>query len=152
MHHFDPVSEKTIKKYALTLHRLVFGVLRQLDPSYSHVYRYPPLHETQILPLRILKTGLDNQSPMADMVSVFQKACFSLFAHHQHVYETSRDLDQFFSPVICFLVLSSVPENGGFRPPSVITQTMAHIMFSIRAVILFEIKEKAKKDNISISE
>jgi hypothetical protein len=146
------VSDKTVKKYAHTLHRLIFGVIRQLDPSYSHKYRYPPLHETQKIPFSLLKTGLLEGKSTSDLVTLYQAACFSLFAHHQHIYETSRLLDQFFSPVICFLVLSSVPEKGGFRLPSLITQTIAHVMYSIRGTMFFEIVAKARRDNISISE
>ena len=103
-----------MKKYALTLHRLLFGILRQLDDSYSHKYRYPPLHESQVVRFQALKMALGDGTPKGDLVWLYQAACYSLFAHHQHMYETSRDLDQFFSPVICFLVLSSVHEKGGF--------------------------------------
>jgi hypothetical protein len=110
------------------------------------------LHETQLSRFRDLKAALDDGSPMADLVSHYQKACYVLFAHHQHIYETSRDLDQFFSPVICFLVLSSVREKGDFRLPSVITQVIAHIMFSIRATMFCELRAKAKIENISHSE
>jgi hypothetical protein len=88
---------------------------------------------------------------MADLLNYFQAACFSLFAHHQHQYETTQDLDQFFSPVICFLVLSSVREKGGFKLPSVITQYIAHIMFSIRETVFNEIKNKSKQEKISVS-
>jgi hypothetical protein len=151
-HRFDPVSEKTVKKYALTLHRLVYGVLRQLDTQYSHNYRYPPLHATQLVSLCALRHGLDRDISMADLVLLFRAACYSLFAHHQHKYDTSRSLNQFFSPVICFLVLSSVRPKGGFHLPSVITQCIAHIMYAIRSVIFFEIIKKAREDNIGISE
>ena len=152
MHRFDPVSEKTVKRYASTLHRLIFGLLRQLDETYSHKYRYPPLHESQVGRLQVLKTALGDETSMADLILLFQAACFSLFAHHQHMYETSRELDQFFSPVICFLVLSSVRERGGFRLPSVITQYIAHIMFAVRSTVFWEIKKKSRIDNISVSE
>jgi hypothetical protein len=152
LNHYDSVSETTVKKYALTLHRLVFGVLRQLDPSYTHKYRYPPLHESQLVPFRALKTALDNQSCMTDLVTCYQKVCLSLFAHHQHKYDTSKQLDQFFSPVICFLVISSVREKGGFQLPSIITGYIAHIMFAIRAVFFFEVTYKANADSISLLE
>ena len=152
MHRFSSVQEETIKKYSLTLHRLLFGILRQLDSSYSHKYRYPRLHETQNEPLRQLKAALENKQPIPQLMVLFQKACFTLFAHHQHKFETSRDLDQFFSPVICFLVLSSVRNNGGFHYPSNITGVIAHIMFSIRATFFFEIVNKSKSDNIGFSQ
>jgi len=141
-----------VKRYAATLHRFIFGLLRQLDESYYHKYRYPSLHESQVIRLQVLKTALVDHTSMSDLVLLFQAACFSLFAHHQHEYETSRDLDQFFSPVICFLVLSSVQEKGGFRLPSVITQTIAHIMFAIRSTVFWEIKKKSRTNNISVSE
>jgi len=126
--------------------------MRQLDPSYKGKYRYPSLDETQLIPLQLLKAGLDEGASMTGLVSLYQKALFSLFAHHQHKYATSRELDQFFSPVICFLVLSSNQEKGGFRPASGITQIIAHIMFCARAAIFFEVKAKARRDNISLSE
>lgn len=152
MHRYDSVSEKTVKKYAHTLHRLVYGVLRQIDPNYSHKYRYPPLHETQLIPIRDLKARLEAECSMGELIACYQKACFSLFAHHQHKFETSRDLDQFFSPVICFLLLSSVKDTGGFKLPSVITQYIAHIMFAIRATMFSEVRRKANIEKISISE
>lgn len=126
--------------------------MRQLDPSYSHKYRYPPLHETQIVPFQILKAALDNEEPIKAMVPHYQRACFFLFAHHQHEYETSRDLDQFFSPVICFLVISSVSDKGGFKLSSNITQIIAHIMYSIRGTVFFEIIGKSRLEHISVSE
>ena len=95
---------------------------------------------------------MDEGVPINDLISLYQWVCFLLFAHHQHQYQTSRDLYQLFSPVICFLVLSSVQEKGGFRLPSLITQTIAHVMFSIRGTVLFEIIDKARKDVISVSE
>ena len=152
VHRFDSVTKKTVQKYALTLHRLIFGVLRQLDPSYAHKYRYPPLDPTQIVPLKALLDALDDEHDIEELVELYQAACFSLFAHHQHKYATSRDLDQFFSPVICFLVASSVREQGGFELASVITQRIAHISFAIRAVMFHEIVKKSKKDSISCSE
>ena len=151
LNRYDSVSDTTIKKYALTLHRLIFGIMRQLDPTYSQRYRYPPLHESQIGPFALLRLAVDKQSSMTDLVAAYQKACYSLFAHHQHQYDTSRELDQFFSPVICFLVLSSVKEKGGFRQPSMITQYIAHIMFSIRATVFNEIIAKSRRESISIS-
>jgi hypothetical protein len=141
-----------VKKYALTLHRLIFGVLRQLDPSYSHKYRYPSLHSTQLVSLQALRTALDAEIPIADLIPLFQAACYTLFAHHQHQYETSKRLNQFFSPVICFLVLWSVRENGDFKLHSVITQCIAHIMFSIRGVMFNGIVNKSLQDSISLSE
>ena len=139
-------------RYAHTLHRLVFGVLRQMAPAYHHKYRYPPLHSTQLLSLQALRTALDADITIADLLPVFQEACFSLFAHHRHKHDTSRNLNQFFSPVICFLVLWSVKEKGGFKLSSVITQTIAHIMFSIRAVLYIEIKKKAEQDGTGYPE
>lgn len=152
LHRFESVQDKTVKKYALTLHRLVFGVIRQLDASYSHAYRYPALHSTQIEPLEALKAGIIAEMSMNDLIKLFQSACFKLFAHHQHEYETSRDANQFFSPVICFLVLSSMREQGGFQFPTVITGYIAHIMFAIRSVMLFEVIKKSKRDKIGLSE
>lgn len=126
--------------------------MRQIDPAYPHIYRYPLLHETQMIPFQLLKVALEEKKPMLDLVDHYQSACFSLFAHHQHKYETSRELDQFFSPVICFLVLSSVRESGGFQLHSVITQIIAHVMFSARATIFKEIKKKSLEDGISLHE
>jgi hypothetical protein len=146
------VDEKTIKKYSLTLHRLIYGVLRQIDPSYSHRYRYPTLHDSQLDTLRKLRQALDDEMDNETLVNLFQAACFSLFAHHKHIYPTSRVLDQFFSPVICFLLASSCKEEGGFHMASTITQPIAHIMFCIRAVVFCEIVKKGLADNISLYE
>ncbi|KAF8801839.1 hypothetical protein BYT27DRAFT_7261632 [Phlegmacium glaucopus] len=62
LHRFDAVSEKTVKKYALTLHRLVYGVIRQMEASYPHKYRYPPLHATQLVSLHALRRALEIES------------------------------------------------------------------------------------------
>lgn len=139
-----------MKKYALTLHRLVFGVLRQMDPSYPHKYRYPTLHSTQLVFLQALKAGLIDEKPDSVLNDLYQSACFTLFAHHQHKYETSLNLNQFFSPVICFLVLISCRERGGFHLPSVISQFVAHIVFSIRSSVFVEIDKKAKTERIGL--
>ena len=152
LHRFDSVQESTVKKYALTLHRLVFGILRQLDPSYAHKYRYPALDPAQLIHLQALKQGLESGQSIDTLLPLFQAACFSLFGHHQHMYDSSRSLDQFFSPVICFLVVSSVREKGGFQLPSVITQYIAHIMFAVRAVMLNEIITKSRAEKIGFSE
>jgi len=48
LHRFDPISDDSLSKYSLTLHRLVFGVLRQMDPLCTHPYRYPSLDEAQL--------------------------------------------------------------------------------------------------------
>ena len=123
-----------------------------MDPFYSHKYHYPPLHATQLSTLEALRAALAREAAMTELIPFFQAACYTLFAHHQHKYDTSQRLNQFFSPVICFLVLSSVREKGGFQLPSVITQYIAHIMFSIRAVIFFELRRKAEREKISLSE
>ena len=152
LHRFDSVSDKTIQKYSLTLHRLMFGVLHQLDTSYSHKYHYPTLHSTQLSSLHALKSALITGNSILSLIPLFQTACYTLFAHHQHKFETSQHLNQFFSPVICFLVLSSVREKGGFHLPSVITQSIAHIMFFIQAVMFYELIHKSQRENLSLSE
>ena len=123
-----------------------------MDPLYEHKYRYPPLDPTQLVPLQNLRSALDHEIEMKELVALYQAACFSLFAHHQHKYETSRELDQFFSPVICYLVASSIKEKGGFCLASVITQRIVHIMFAMRCVMLFEINRKSKNEGIGYSE
>ena len=151
-HRYSPVSYKTLQSYSLTFHRLVFGILRQLEDSYPHKYLYPPLHILQLDPLRALKEGLVSEYSMDELIKLLRAACFPLIAHHQHQYETSRDLNQFFSPVICFLVLYSVREQGGFDASGDITQYIAHVMFGARGVILLEVKDTAKRLGIGMSE
>ena len=152
LHRFDPISEPSVRKYSLTLHRLVFGVLRQMDPTYAHKYRYPPLHPLQLVPLQALASALALEPPASDLIDLFQAGCFSIFAHHQHKYETSKNLDQFFSPAICFLIINSVEKRGGFKLFSIITQTAAHLMFSNRSVMLDEVKRKALSEGIGYIE
>lgn len=152
LHRFDSVRDDSLEKYSLTLHRLVFGVLRQMDPLCTHKYRYPPLDEAQNASLEALRRGLVDEIGMDQLVDLFQAACFTLFSHHQHEHETSKHLNQFFSPVICFLVVHSVMDGGGFRKASNITQIAAHIMFSIRGTMMLRIKEKALTDGIGLTE
>ena len=148
LYRFDWVTEPTLQKYSLTLHRLVLGVLRQMDPGYSHKYRFPSLHATQLVPFEALSQALVRGPPVNELIDLYESACFSLFAHHQHEYETSRKLDQFFSPAICFLVVHSVKEGGGFKMASMISQIAAHLMFSVRAVVIDEVTRKALRDGI----
>ena len=108
LHCFDPVLPNTIKKYALILHHLVFGVLHQLDPLYSYKYCYPLLHMIQLLTLQELWAVLQRETAVTELIPLFQAACYTLFAHHQHRYNTLQHLNQFFSPVICFLLFLSI--------------------------------------------
>lgn len=152
LHRFDHLSEESIQTYSMTLHRLIFGVLRQMDEGYSHRFRYPVLHSTQRVPLEGLKVGLEDGLSMKELVVLFEKACFSIFAHHKHKYATSKHLNQFFSPAICFFVLQSVQKGGGFKRPNIISQYAAHLMFSIRAVMVHRIKAKYDEEDIGILE
>ena len=106
----------TIRKYALTLHHLVFGVLHQLDPLYPHKYCYPSLHMTQLLTLQELWAALQRETAVTKLIPLFQATCYTLFAHHQHRYDTLQHLNQFFSPVICFLLFLSIQEKSGLTP------------------------------------
>ena len=123
-----------------------------MEDSYSHKYKYPALDTLQLEPLCALKEGLVSKCPINELIELLQAACYPLIAHHQHQYDSSRHLDQFFSPVICFLVLFSVQEQGGFAESEDITQYVAHVMFGARGVISLEVKDMAKRLGIGMSE
>ena len=135
LHRFDSISKPSVQKYSLMLHRLLFGVLWQMGPTDTHKYRYPPLHSSQVTPLEALANGLARDPPASELGDLFQAACFAIFAHYRHKYETAKHLDQFFSPAICFLVIHSVQKQGGFKLFSMISQIAAHLMFSLQSVI-----------------
>ena len=69
-HRYDPVSHKTLQSYSLTFHRLVFGILCQMDDSYSHKYKYPALDTLQLEPLRMLKEGLVSECPINELTKL----------------------------------------------------------------------------------
>jgi hypothetical protein len=122
-----------------------------MDPLCADKYRYPLLDKAQLAPLEELRQGLVDEIDMDQLVDLFQATCFVLFSHHQHEHETSKHLDQFFSPVICFLVIYSVMESGGFKKASNITQIAAHVMFSIRGTMLLAIKQKSLSDGVGVT-
>lgn len=45
-------------------------------------------------------------------------------------------IDEFVSPVMCFLVLRALGDGGHFRDPKLLTSPMVQVQFNIRLVVL----------------
>jgi hypothetical protein len=131
--------------------RLLFNVIRSMSEEWSSPVVYPPLDETQVDALEILRNTLDEEDDEAIDVA-FHNACYKLYAHERHDYRISEDLDKLFSPVNIFLIYLSFGGNGNFKVPSVITGNCAALEYSIRSVMLIQVDSLAKINHASAFE
>lgn len=136
------------KRYGNVMCRILFNVLRTIDPTWKGLLRYPALDESQNHLLVQLRRELDHGDEDS-IDSVFLKTCYSLFAHERHQYPVSMNQGKFFSPINLFVVFYSLNENGGFRIASEITTLCASIEYFIRAVMLKKIDVISKEAGIS---
>ena len=133
---FRRLRVSSVETYSNHLHCLVFNALRfYCRTGWTTKYRYPDLDPSQLACLQNLSDALD-QPMEAEIDDLFHQVCYILFAHQKHQYPASRALNNFFSPVICFLVLHCLKENGGTPDTSGISNVVAPIMYSIRACVL----------------
>ncbi|KAF8956790.1 hypothetical protein BDZ97DRAFT_1925160 [Flammula alnicola] len=145
---FNAIGEAAINKYSLTLHRLIFNIIRQLFGPWESLVKYPTLAPVQQEAFRELINCLQEKKPATAIDACFHQVCLAIFGHEKHVYETSRKLDKFFSPVNTYVVYRSVKPAGNFDKASNITQTIAHLTYSIRATYLKEIATIATTDSV----
>lgn len=146
---FNRVGEETRKKYGNVLARLIFSVMRSLEPTWISDVRYPPLDRSQEAALHKLRSTLDANDPILVDQSFYQ-VCYLLFAHEQRQYAVSSHLDEFCSCVNVFLVYSSMRLDGSFRVAGDITAICAALEYCIRGTMLVKITTKSKEENVSI--
>lgn len=148
---FRRLKDSSVDKYSLVLHRLVFACVRYYaTKDWTSSYRYPAIDSTQSLAIKTLYDSINQDQDDEKLDKNFHAVCFTLFAHQKHEYDTSFSLSsKFFSPVICFIVIHCIAENGGTPNSSGITNIIAPIMYSIHATILQESLSKVSSERIS---
>lgn len=148
-YNFNGVEKAAVSKYANVLHRLIFAIVRRMSPTNEEVVKYPDLDPAQQEVFKELVRSLEGNEESA-IDDAFQAACYTIFAHYRTQYPTGRDADKFFSPVNAFVVYAAIHEGGSFRKAGVITQTLAAIIYSIRATMLFKILEISAREQLDV--
>ena len=148
---FRRLKDSSVDKYSLVLHRLVFACVRYYaSEDWTSSYRYPAIDPSQFLTIKTLYDSINQDLDTEKLDQDFHAVCFALFAHQKHEYDATFSLSsKFFSPVICFIVIHCITENGGTPNSSGITNVIAPIMYSIRATILRESLLKVSSERIS---
>jgi len=150
---FRRLRDSSLVTYSSHLHCLIFNTLRfYCCPGWSSSYRYPDLDPSQIKALKELYQSLEDQSSNTHIDTLFHNVCYALFAHQKSQYEVSRGLTNFFSPVICFLVLHCVTERGSTPNSSGISNSVAPIMYAIRTCIFRKMLQRRDAEGISLHE
>ena len=115
----------------------------------DEVVKYPTLDPKQkAIFMKLVESVETDQRQAID--KAFQDACYTILAHHRTQYPTGRNADKFFSPVNAFVVYAAVHEGGSFRKAGVITQTLAAVIYSIRATMLSKILEISNRDEVDV--
>lgn len=148
---YNTVKLDTQKRYGNVVTRLVFNVMRSLEPSWQSPIKYPPLGDAQIKALKTLRATL-NGDDLGTIDKAFHVACYTLFAHERHQYPAIHTEETFYSPVMLFLVLYSLRADGSFRIASQITGICAALEYSIRATMLVKIQAISNEKKISVFE
>ena len=148
---FRRLKDSSVDKYSLVLHRLIFACVRYYAAEdWTSNYRYPAIDSSQSLVIKTLYDSIIQKVDDERLDKEFHAVCFALFAHQKHEYDSTFSLSsKFFSPVICFIVIHCITENGGTPNSSGITNVIAPIMYSIRATILQESLLKVSSERIS---
>ena len=155
---FRRLKDTSVDKYSLVLHRLVFSCVRYYSTEdWTSSYLYPEIDSSQILAIKTLYDSITlNTHAELDEEKIdknFHTVCTSLFNHQKHQYDVSFYIpSKFFSPVICFMVIHCITENGGTPNSSGISNVIAPIMYSIRAAVLQASLLDASSSRISIFE
>lgn len=146
---FNRIGIDAQKKYGNVLARLLFNVMRSLEPTWTSPVSYPPLDPSQESALCELRTALDADD--RDRVdTAFYEACYLIFAHEQRQYAISSHLDQFCSCVNVFLVYRSLRHDGSFCVASDITGFCAALEYCIRGTMLRKITSESQRKNVSV--
>lgn len=151
IHKFNSITTQSIARYANTLCRLLFSVLRSISATWNKSVRYPKLSESQRIKFQTLSKELSGGSDKA-IDAAFHEACYAVFAHERQPDKSMKSNWKFFSPVNSFAVYASVRQDGSFEKASRITQTLAMLMYAARATMLFESKKISDERVISIFE
>lgn len=142
---FQGVGDATVTKYSGVLTELLFGVMRS-TVGLMDKYKFP-VTEEQTHSLGALHNALLCQGDASVVDKCVQDATCSLFSHiKQNVLA-----DKYFSPVNCFLVLSSLKMDGNFKKASEITQTIAALVYANRTAQLNEMYNVAVREKITMT-
>ncbi|MDX6295871.1 MAG: hypothetical protein QOH50_5015 [Kribbellaceae bacterium] len=153
---FRTLKGDSVITYSLRLHCLIFNCIQfYVHQKWESEYQYPDLDDSQVESLRELSKSVEDEENPGVIDQCYPEACYSLFAHEKDQYDVSRNLDtNFFSPVICFLVLHCVTETGGTPNSSAISNVIAPIMYAIRTcmfqLLLKESKEQQKSTHVYV--
>ncbi|KAF8872171.1 hypothetical protein CPB84DRAFT_1753691 [Gymnopilus junonius] len=148
---FNHLQPGSVEKYARTLHRLVFNVLRSLRPDWNNPVTYPPLGTPQREKFDALFTALQGED-IAAIDQAFELVCYTLFALYRYQYPETKPLHRWFSTVNSFLVYSSFMPDGSIMPASRITQTIAYLMYADRSAMFIKTLQISDQENISTFE
>ena len=134
------------------LHPLVYTCIRYYSGlDWMSNYVFPPIDSSQSLAISTLYNSTNPSVDEDKLDKDFHAVCIALFAHRKHKYNSSFLLpSNFFSPVICFIVIHCITEYGGTPNSLDISNIIAPIMYSICAAILQESLLKASSDRVSI--
>lgn len=111
-------------------------VIRSLD---SHVDGFPiTLHPNQRSAARALVDSVEAEEADECIDSKMHNLLYSLFSD----LPDNADEDQYLCPVLRFLVLYCLRQDGRFLRPSEITPITASISWTMRATVLREAMEK----------
>jgi len=149
-HKFRRISPGCIDGYSLVLHQLVYSCYRYyVSKEWATKYEYPILDDSQLAPLHALAKEIKAPTPRPALLKThFCDFVFKLLLHSRDQYDTSRDINRFFTPSICFLVIRSVTKDGGLNKASVITKDIAALTYCTRTSVLYEI-ERLKGQGVS---
>ena len=151
-HKFSSITTQSIAQYANTLYRLLFSVFWSIDNSWNPSVHYPTLTPLQRDKFVNLLNALQDGQEDEVIDAAFHKACYALFAHERQPDWATNINKKFFSPINSFVVYASVGTDGSFDQASRMTQTLAMLMYAIRATMLIQSVRISDDNVISIFE
>ena len=149
-YNFRAITNSSITKYALVLHRFIFNCLRfYVDPEthWESSFQYPTLSRSQVDVLKALAAALqDSQSDNERLMVHFERAVQCLFCHLKTEYPETASGSRFFSPICSFVVLHCLNKEGRIQPASNVTQLIAALMYCGRAAVLWHVVRQQEAD------
>ena len=128
----------------------MFNVIRSISPGWDSPVTYPPLAEHQKDALQALLAATTTDKSDEDIDSIFDEACFTIFAHHRWQYPETKGSGKIFSVVCAFSIFSSVRGAGFYARSTTITQTLAKLIYANRSVIIKRTKEISDRESCSM--
>lgn len=130
---------ETVSSYAQQSARLLLMILRS---SHSQVRGYPiTLHPTHRFAANKLSQAL-SRGDEEEILESIHALLYSLF----EFVPDGTDSDRYRCPVLRYLVLACLSEEGDIKPPKDITPIVSRIQWCIRSTVLFDALRKATTD------